>query len=91
MCCLCRYTLVEIMPEFKRNILNFGYRINFKNEGMLAHSFNRFYVVIKFILPSVNDLNFSPIDFSAKCSYLNEDFKYPSKHETAYFLSQDVL
>ena len=40
---------------------------------MSAYSFDRFYVVTKFILPSVNDLNFSPIDFDGKCSYLNED------------------
>ena len=30
MCCVCKYTSVEIMPEHKRNILNFGYRINVK-------------------------------------------------------------
>ena len=40
---------------------------------MLAHSFDRFYVFTKFILPFINDLNLSPIDFDAKCSYLNED------------------
>ena len=33
------------MPELKRNILNFGYGLNFKYEGMLSHSFDRFYVV----------------------------------------------
>ena len=69
MCCICKCTLVEIMPELKRNILNFGYGINYKYEGMFAH--DRFYVVTKFILPSVNDLNFSPIDSDAKCSYLD--------------------
>ena len=42
---------------------------------MLGHSFDRFYVVTKFILPSVNDLNFLPIDFDANCSYLNEDLR----------------
>ena len=40
---------------------------------MLGCSFYRFYVVTEFMLPSVNDLNFSPIDFNAKCNYLNED------------------
>ena len=33
-CCFCRYTSVEIMPDLQKNILNFGYRINFKYEGM---------------------------------------------------------
>ena len=61
-CCFCEYTSVEIMPELKKNILNFGYGINFKYEGMLAHSFDRFYVVTKFILPLVSDLKFSPLN-----------------------------
>ena len=71
-CCTCRYTSVEIMPELKKNILNFGYGINFKYEGMLPCSFDRFYVVTKFILPSTNDLKFSLIGFDEKCNYLNE-------------------
>ena len=50
------------MPELKRNILNFGYGINFKYEGMLLHSFDTFYVVTKFIFPTINDLKVSPID-----------------------------
>ena len=58
------------MPECKKNILNFGYNINFKYKGMLAHSFDRFYVATKFILPPVNNLKFSPIDFDEKCKYL---------------------
>ena len=64
------------MPELKRNILNFGYTINFKYQGMLAHSFDRFYVVTKFILPSVP--KFPPIDIDSKCSYLNTDL---SRHQ----------
>ena len=52
--CVCKYTLVEIMSELKRNILNFGYRINFKYEGMLTHSFDRFYVIAKFILYQID-------------------------------------
>ena len=68
--CFCKDTLVEIIPECKKNILNFGNRINFKYEGMLAHSFDRFYAVTKFIRTLVNNLRFSPIDFSEKCNYL---------------------
>ena len=61
------------MPELKRNVLNFGYRINFKYEGMLAHSFDRFYVVMKFVLPTMNDLKFSPIELDSTGNYLNVD------------------
>ena len=69
------------MPEFKRNILNFGYRINFKYDGMLSHSFDRFYVFAKFILPTIEDLRFSPIKFDSTCNYLNVDInsgKFPT-------------
>ena len=71
-CYICRYTSVEIKPELKKNILNFGYGINFKYKQMLAHSFNRFYVVTKFILPTINDLKFSAINFEDSCNYLQE-------------------
>ena len=75
MSCICKYTLVEIMPELKKKYLNFGYGINFNYEGMLTHSFDRFYMVTKYFLPSVNDLDFSPIDFDAECSYLDQDLR----------------
>ena len=73
------------MPELKINILNFGYRINLKYEGMLSHSFDRFYVVTYFILPTMDDLNFSPIDFISKCSYLNADLRR-HQHTAQYLL-----
>ena len=53
----------EIRPELQRNNLNFGYGINYKYEGMLVHSFDRFYVVTKFMLPMIGDLKFSKSDF----------------------------
>ena len=70
---------VDIMPEFKRNILKFGYGVNFKYEGMLSHSFDRFYVVTKFELPKAEDLQFTAIDFDPTCSYLNCEGKYMPK------------
>ena len=47
-CYICKYASIEIKPELKKNILNFGYGINYKYEGMLAHCFDRFYTVTKF-------------------------------------------
>ena len=44
-------TYTKIKPKLKKNILNFGYGINYKYEGMLAHLLDRFYVVTKFTLP----------------------------------------
>ena len=38
---------------------------------MLAHSFDRFYMVTKFILPSIGDLKFSKLTFDNTCAYLD--------------------
>ena len=74
-CCICRYTSVDIMAEFKRNFLNFRYGINFKYEGMILHCCDRFYVVTKFILPAIDDLKIPPIDFDSEYSYLSADLR----------------
>ena len=52
---------------------------------MLAHFFDRFYVVTKFTLPSVNDLKFLPIDFNEQSNYLNEDFRH--HHNSKEYIS----
>ena len=62
---------VDIMPKLKRNILNFGYGVNFKYEGMLSHSFDRFYIVMKFELPKTKDLRLATFKFDFECSYAN--------------------
>ena len=38
---------------------------------MLAHLFDRFYMVTKFILPSIGDLNFSAFNYDNTCAYLD--------------------
>ena len=73
-CILCQFcigTSTKIKPESKRNILNFGYSINYKYEGMLMNSFDRFYVVTKFMLPSLGDLKFSDLNYDNTCAYLD--------------------
>ena len=65
---------IAIRPERQRNILNFGYSINYKYEGMLAHSFDRFCVVTKFMLPTIGDLKFSKLDFDYTCAYMRKDY-----------------
>ena len=61
---------MEIKLELQKNILKFGYGINYKYERMLAHTFNRFYVITKFILPTLHDLKLSPIRYDKECNYL---------------------
>ena len=63
---------IKIKPELKRNILNFDYGVNYKYEGLLALSFDRFYVIKKFILPSIGDLNFSKLNYDNTCTYLDD-------------------
>ena len=69
-CYLYQNTSTKIRPELKKNILNCGYGNNYKYEGMLAHSFDRFYVIMKFILPSIGDLKFSTLNYDNTCTYL---------------------
>ena len=58
---------------------------------MLAHLFNRFYVVTKFILPMMDDLILSPINYDKECKYLenlddndNEEIKAHIKDLITY-------
>ena len=37
---------------------------------MIAHSFDRFYVVTKFIIPTLDDLKLSPIKYNKEYNYL---------------------
>ena len=62
---------VDIMPELKRNILNFGYGVNFKYEEMLSHSFVRFYIGTKFELPKTKEIGLATFKFDFECSYAN--------------------
>ena len=62
---------IDIMPKLKRNILYFGYGVNFKYEGMLSHSFDQFYIVTKFELPKTKDLRLATYNFDFECSYAN--------------------
>ena len=63
---------MEIKLELQKNILKFDYGINYKYQGMLAHSFDRFYVITKFILPALDDLKLFPIRYDKECKYLKK-------------------
>ena len=70
--CVSTCAMIVIMQELKKNILKFGYGINYKYEGMLPHSFDRFYVVTKFELPKVEDLKLTTISYDSTCLYLED-------------------
>ena len=70
----------NIMPELRKNVLNFGYRANFKYEGILAHSFDRFYVVAKFEMPKIEDPKLTTFTFDLTCSHLIRDKTFLQKY-----------
>ena len=74
--CVYDSSAMDIMPELTRNILNFGYGVNFKYRGMLSRSFDRLYVVTKFELPRVEALKLTTVDFDFNCSYLDGNGNY---------------
>ena len=68
---MCEVLAINVMPELKKNVLNFRYGANFKYEGMLTHSFDRFYVVAKYEKPKIENLKFTTFSFDLTCNHLN--------------------
>ena len=72
---VCKCTAMEINledTELENNILKFGYGINYKYMGTISHSFDTFYVVTKFELPKVQDLQFTTIPYDKNCQHLED-------------------
>ena len=65
---------IKFNPELQKNILKFGYSINYKYEGILAHLFDRFHIVTKFMLPSISEIRFSKLNFDHTCTYMNKKY-----------------
>ena len=68
--CLYSTSVVSIMTELKCNVLRFGYGVNFRYEGVLSLSFDRFYMVKKIEIPKVSDLNLTMFQFHYNCSHV---------------------
>ena len=66
------YEIIPISFSMRRVLHEDYYKLEntFKYEGMLSHSFDRFYVEVKYQLPKVEDLRFTTVDFDSKCRYL---------------------
>ena len=77
---------IKFNPELQKNILKFGYGINYKYEGMLAHLFDRFYIIMKFMLPSMGDIKFSNLNFDHSCTYMNK--KYAPNTDSNKYLAE---
>ena len=77
---------IKFNSELQKNILKLGYGINYKYEGMLAHSFDRFYIITKFMLPSMGDIKFSNLDIDHSCAYMNK--KYAPNTDSSKYLAE---
>ena len=53
---------------------------------MLAHSVERFYIITKFMLPSIRDLKFSNLNFDQSCAYM--DKKYAPNTDSSKCLAE---
>ena len=74
---------IKFNLELQKTILKFGYSMNYKYEGMLTHSFDRFYILTKFMLPSMGDIKFSKLNFDHTCAYMNKEYA-PNMHSRKY-------
>ena len=77
---------IKFNLELQKNILKFGYSINYKYEGMLAHLFDRFYIVTKFMLPSMGDIKFPNLNFDHSCTYMSK--KYAPNTDSSKYLAE---
>ena len=62
---------INVVPELRKGVLSFGYSANFEYEGVLNHSFDRFYVVAKCKIPKMENLKFATFSFDLVCSHLD--------------------
>ena len=67
-----KINLGETETGLQNNILKFRYGINYKYVGMVSHSFDRFYMVTKFELSKVQDLEIDDIPYDKGCTHLDE-------------------
>ena len=51
---------------------NLGYGINYKYEGALSYSFDRFYVMTQIWITKVEDLKLMTISYDSDCKYLGD-------------------
>ena len=53
---------------------------------MLVHSFDRFYVVTKFMLPMIGDIKFSKLIYDHTCAYIKKE--YPPNTNSRKYLTK---
>ena len=57
---------------------------------MLVHSLDRFYIVTKFILPSIEDIKFSKLKYDNTYTYMNKEYT-PNTDCRKYLRAENLL
>ena len=74
-------------PNLQRCILMFDCDINYKYKGQLFHSIGRFYIIVKFQLPKLNDMSiiFRKMQVNCEnCVYLHPHISTKHAHLWGY-------
>ena len=66
--------LSNLTQCFRKIFENLAMVVNYKYEVMLAHSFDRFYIIAKFMLPSMGNLKFSHLNFDHSYTYMHKKY-----------------
>ena len=70
LCLSSRFSSVEIRVTEKHFKIWLWNKLQIWGNVSSSHSFDRFYVVTKFILPTIDDLRLSPIGYNKECKYI---------------------
>ena len=75
-----------------KNKLNFGYGVNFKNNGKVQNNLDRVWIVQRFNLPQELNFNFKGINFGLNCTYerYSEDLKSNLIYMSRLYFIKDI-
>ena len=75
-----------------KNRLNFGYGVNFKNNGKVQNNLDRVWIVQRFNLPQELNFNFKGINFGLNCTYerYSEDLKSNLIYMSRLYFIKDI-
>ena len=77
---------IKFNPELQKNILKFGYGINYKYKACWPTHLTGSISLQKFMLPSLGDIKFSNLNFDHSCTYMNK--KYTPNTDSSKYLAE---
>ena len=75
-----------------KNKLNFGYGVNFKNNGKVQNNLDRVWIVQRFNLPEELNYHFKGINFGLNCTYekYSKELKNNLSHMSKLYYIKDI-